>query len=269
MHFNRDELKALPFTFPKSVVREVVRSQMVEAQCSVQITFPVELKGPHVMEEIHFVGFLSKLLETRIMQVLRFKHGQIYSVNVSVFLGGNKPSRTGNVRGDITVNFSCDPDSSWRLVGLSLDEILCLQEQGPSDGDVSTILEIEQRAYENGLQENGYWLDRILRGYQSRIYAGDLNVSLKAQDEWRNKVRSFLTKVTMQEALQRILPSPCTKQYTVVILMPKLPRLQRLKSVLFSGEKRLGIEGKVLIGTAGTLVLAAFWWKYSRARNVT
>lgn len=269
MHFNRDELKALPFTFPQSVVREVVRSQMVEAQCSVQITFPVDLKGPHVMEEIHFVGFLSKLLETRIMQVLRFKHGQIYSVNVSVFLGGNKPSRTGNVRGDITVNFSCDPDSSWRLVGLSLDEMLYLQEQGPSDGDVSTILEIEQRAYENGLQENGYWLDRILRGYQSRFYAGDLNVSLKAQDEWRNKVRSSLTKLTMQAALQRILPSPCTKQYTVIVLMPKLPWLQRLKSALFNGEKRLGTEGKVVVGMATTLVLTACWWKYLRARNVT
>ena len=30
------------------------------------------------VEEIHFVGFLSKLLETKIMQVLRFKLGQVY-----------------------------------------------------------------------------------------------------------------------------------------------------------------------------------------------
>jgi len=29
------------------------------------------------MEEIHFIGFISKLLETKIMQVLRFKHGQV------------------------------------------------------------------------------------------------------------------------------------------------------------------------------------------------
>ena len=41
---------------------------------------------------------------------------QIYSVNVAVFLGGNKPSRTGDVRGDISVNFSCDPDISSKLV---------------------------------------------------------------------------------------------------------------------------------------------------------
>jgi len=41
---------------------------------------------------------------------------QIYSASVSVFLGGNKPSRTGNVRGDISINFSCDPAISAKLV---------------------------------------------------------------------------------------------------------------------------------------------------------
>jgi hypothetical protein len=42
---------------------------------------------------------------------------QIYSAVVSVFLGGNKPSRTGNARGDISINFSCDPAISSKLVG--------------------------------------------------------------------------------------------------------------------------------------------------------
>lgn len=37
-------------------------------------------------------------------------------------------------------------------MSLTLDEIQHLQEEGPSDDDVSAILEIEQRAHENGLQ---------------------------------------------------------------------------------------------------------------------
>lgn len=41
---------------------------------------------------------------------------QIYSAGVSVFLGGNKHSRTGDVRGDISINFSCDPEISFKLV---------------------------------------------------------------------------------------------------------------------------------------------------------
>lgn len=35
-----------------------------------------------------------------------------------------------------------------------MDEMLRLQEEGPSEQDVSTVLEIEQRAHENGLQVN-------------------------------------------------------------------------------------------------------------------
>ncbi|XP_020265173.1 zinc protease PQQL-like isoform X2 [Asparagus officinalis] len=232
LHFNRDDLKGLPFKFPATIIREVVRSPMVEAQCSVQLAFPVMLKNISMMEEIHFIGFLSKLLETRIMQILRFKHGQIYSVGVSVFLGGNRPSRTGDVRGDISVNFSCDPDIASKLVDFALEEISYLQHNGPSDQDVSTILEIEQRAHENGLQENYYWLDRILRSYQSRTYFGDVSTSFEVQDEGRTKVRRSLTPSTMQLALQRILPSPCKKQYTVVILMPQQSRLKFLKSLL-------------------------------------
>ncbi|XP_039004859.1 zinc protease PQQL-like [Hibiscus syriacus] len=167
--YNRDGLKGLPFKFPKAVVREVVRSPMVEAQCSVQLCFPVVLKNGTTEEELQCVGFLGKLIETKILQVLRFKYGQIYSACVSVFLGGNKPSRIGDVRGDMSINFSCDPEMSSKLVDLALDEVVRLQEEGPTDQDVATVLEIEQRAHEDGLQVNFFMccvdlaLDEVVR----------------------------------------------------------------------------------------------------------
>ncbi|KAK6236436.1 hypothetical protein SCA6_011773 [Theobroma cacao] len=261
-HYNRDDLKGLPFKFPTTIIREVVRSPMVEAQCSVQLCFPVELKNGTMVEEIHCVGFLSKLLETKILQVLRFKHGQIYSAGVSVFLGGNKPSRTGDVRGDMSINFSCDPEISSKLVDLALDEVVRLQEEGPSDQDVSTVLEIEQRAHENGLQENYYWLERILRSYQSRIYSGDAGTSFKIQEEGRSRVRESLTPSTAQSSLQRIMPYPCKNQYTVVILMPQASRFKSLRS-LFQHTAH-GRDAKILAGISGLTVLAACLWKYSR-----
>nr|XP_009764558.1 PREDICTED: uncharacterized protein LOC104216239 isoform X3 [Nicotiana sylvestris] len=265
LHFSRDDLKGLPFQFPTTITREVVRSPMVEAQCSVQLCFPVELKNEKMMEDVHFVGFLSKLLETKIVQVLRFKYGQIYSAGVSVFLGGNKPSRLGNIRGDISINFSCDPDISSTLVDLALDEILHLQEEGPSNDDVMAVLEIEQRAHENGLQENYYWLDRILRSYQSRIYSGDVGNSFEVQDAARSKVRSILTPLTAQLALQRIMPFPCKKQYTVVILMPQASRIKKLKSLMQSVSKSYSRDAKILAGIAGVTVLSLSLWKYSRS----
>lgn len=47
-------------------------------------------------------------------------HLQVYSVSVSAFLGGSKPSRFGNVRGEVAVSFSCDPDVAWKSVNPSL-----------------------------------------------------------------------------------------------------------------------------------------------------
>ncbi|GER43599.1 peptidase M16 family protein [Striga asiatica] len=79
LNFKRDELNGLPFTFPSTVIREIMRSPMVQAQCSVQLCFPVELKNANMMEDVHLTGLISKLLKTKIVQVLRFKHGQVRS----------------------------------------------------------------------------------------------------------------------------------------------------------------------------------------------
>lgn len=57
---------------------------------------------------------------------------------------------------------------------------------------------------------------------------------LQIQDEARLKVRTSLTSSTLQSALQRILPYPCKKQYTVVILMPQTSRFKLLGSVFQS-----------------------------------
>ncbi|XP_038711983.1 zinc protease PQQL-like isoform X2 [Tripterygium wilfordii] len=258
---DREDLKDLPFTFPRRIIREVVRSPMVEAQCYVQLSFPVELKNGTMVEEIHGVGFLSKILETKLMQVLRFKHGQIYSANVSVYLEGNKPSRTGDIRGDISINFSCDPDISSSLVDIALEEILLLQQEGPSDEDVSTALEIEQRAHENGLQENYHWLERILLSYQSRIYTGDVGAAFEVIDEGRLRVRKSLAPLTAKSALQRILPYPCKKQYTAVILMPQRSRLGALVKSIPTIYRN---NAKVLAAIAGLTVFGFSLWKHSR-----
>ncbi|KAJ8766724.1 hypothetical protein K2173_005335 [Erythroxylum novogranatense] len=263
-HFDRDDLKGLPFNFPTKIIREVVRSPMVEAQCSVQLSFPVVLKNGIMVDEIHNIGFLSKLLETKILQILRFKHGQIYSAGVSVFLGGNKPSRTGDIKGDININFSCDPDISLKLVDLALNEVLRLQEEGPTDEDVSTVLELEQRAYENGLQENYCWLERILRSYQSRTYTDDVGTSFELLDEGRSKVRQSLTPSSAQLTLQRILPYPCKRQYTSIILMAQTTRFQFLRSILQLQLTSFTTEAKVVATIAGLTIIAVSFWRNSR-----
>ncbi|GLT79043.1 hypothetical protein SLA2020_505530 [Shorea laevis] len=234
LHRKGDYIKGLPFNFPTTVVREEVHRSMVEEQCWVTLSFPVELMKGAMVEEIWHLHFLTVLFETKILQVLRFKHGQIYSASVSANLDGNMTCRTDDIHGYIRIAFSCDPKISSKLVNIVLDEILLLQKEGPSTQDVSTILEIEQRSYENGLQDNNKWLGKILSSYQSRIYSGDIGTSFKVNLEGRSRIRESLTQLTTQSAMQRIVPYPCKNQ-----------------------------DAKILAGIAGLRVLAHSLWRYS------
>lgn len=264
--FNRDNLKGLPCNSSSRKTRVVVRSLMVEVQCSVHISFPTELKSETMIEEIDFVEFVTRLLEMKMMQVLRFNHGKIYNVEVSSNFGSNKPSRNEDLRGDISIDFSCDPDASSILIDIALDEILRLQEHGPSEEDISSILEIEQRAHENGLQENYYWLYLLLRSYRTRFYNGDVSSTFQAQDKARTKVRQALTPLTMKWALQRILPYPCKQLYTSVILMPQRPRFHPLKSLPQFIKGTFDRNEKVAVGLIGMAIFSLSMWRSSHKR---
>lgn len=71
------------------------------------------------------------------------------------------------------------------------------------------------------------------------------DVVVQVQDEGRSKVRNSLTPLTAQLALQRILPFPCKKQYTVVILMPWASRFKRLRSFIRSVPNHYGRDATV------------------------
>ncbi|KAJ8444244.1 hypothetical protein Cgig2_028125 [Carnegiea gigantea] len=213
-----DDLKGLPSNPPAHIVKY---SPMVEAQCSVHISMQITLHNETMMEEMWFVAFLSQLLQTKMTQVLRFQHGQIYSVSVDSDFGYSKPSKTADLEGEISIGFSCDPNVSATLVDVALDEISNLQECGPSENDVSAVLEIEQRNHENDLQGNIYWLFQILRSYHSRLYSGDLGSTFEALDKARSRVHQTFSPLTAKWALHRILPYPCKGHYIAVTLMPE------------------------------------------------
>lgn len=44
-------------------------------------------------------AIVTKLVETKLMQLLRFKFGEVYTVSVSAFFGAEAPSHQGEVSG--------------------------------------------------------------------------------------------------------------------------------------------------------------------------
>ena len=53
------------------------------------------LRFPQAREEVYWLGLLCRLLETRLLQVMRFRYGEIYSASVAYFFGCEAVSNTG------------------------------------------------------------------------------------------------------------------------------------------------------------------------------
>ena len=64
-----------------------------------------------------------------------------------------------------------DSDDSSKLEIHSTNECCDdVQEEGPTEADVSSLRSIEQRSWENLQQENSYWQDMLTSTYMSRSY---------------------------------------------------------------------------------------------------
>eukprot|EP00899_Mesostigma_viride_P018829 jgi/Mesvir1/26948/Mv20668-RA.1 len=223
---SKETLKPLPFQFPDGILVEDVKLPMIEEMCATQITFPIVIKTENAVEEAYRARTMTRVVETKLMQMLRFKYGEVYSVSVTQFYGGAAPTK--DVRGDLAVNFSCDPASAPKLIDLTLEELSRLQEEGPTKEDVETAVELEKRAYEMGMQENSFWVDRIIDGYISRTFKGDIGESCAVREATRLKVLSEMSPETIRATLRRVLPYPCTEHYTAITLLPKVPVWRQL-----------------------------------------
>ena len=173
-------VKPLLFDFPTSPIRQEVRVIMPEPQAAAQLSWPLTIASSvagnsdahavaaAMIGEMLSVRLACRVLETRLLKLLRFRYGDVYSVTVSPYYGMEAPSATPPLHGDCAVSFSCDPDAAWRLVELALDELAALQADGPSVEDCSTAVELERRAFELSQADNAFWIERLLYGYKVR-----------------------------------------------------------------------------------------------------
>jgi hypothetical protein len=92
---------------------------------------PAPRRAP-TCEQVHWVALATRLLESRLLSLLRFKYGEVYSVSVSAFFGAEGPANKRCLRGDVAIYFTCDPAAAHRLRELALDELSRLQvSRGP------------------------------------------------------------------------------------------------------------------------------------------
>lgn len=218
----------LPWAFPQEPVVEDVQVAMVSPVTELQVTLPVALTRSRVREEGIWLHFACRLLETRLLQHLRFRKGKIYSVSVSPNFSLECASTIGDARGDVAVVLTCDPALRHNLRTATLEELTRLQEEVSSGEEVATLLQHEALQFENSLSQNNYWHEVLVTSYQSRSFverAGELDVLRQLFLDARDQVRRELSPEALREAFQRLLPYPATSRYTAVAMVPQLSPL--------------------------------------------
>jgi hypothetical protein len=173
--------------------------------------------------------FTSSIIERRLLALLRFKFGEIYTCAASASFAFEDPlARGAAFRGDVMVNFSCDPAAGKRLARLALEDITALRRDGPSAEEVATAVEVETRALEVREQENAYWRDYYEAVHNSRLRElldGDLDAVFALSEKTRRELMSSLTPEMIKEHVQRCLD---VRHRVVVVLRPQRPLWRRV-----------------------------------------
>merc|ERR1712048_706393 len=156
----RQAVMPLDITFPAKPVREEVRINMVDPKGSTVIYFPIQLQNVTVegkpesaeaeLRELFIVGYLVRMLETRLIEVLRFKRGQVYGASVGSDFS-SAPPHLGVVRhGTLRISFECDPAEADELVDAALAELKKLRDGSApfTDANVTAVLEQDKREFE-------------------------------------------------------------------------------------------------------------------------
>ena len=126
----------------------------IEPQSRVAIVFQDEM--PFSMEDRRTLSLLRESLDTRLREILREDLGGTYGVSVQAAL---RDAPYEHVQ--FVIMFGCDPERVDELVTSVWDAIRAMQTEGPSLEHLSSAREQSFRAWETGLEENGFWLNSL------------------------------------------------------------------------------------------------------------
>jgi hypothetical protein len=212
---------------------------MVEPMAMASITFPINIPNPDYdpatrRTEVTVAGsvalteeklrcvFSASIIERRLLALLRFTFGEIYTCAASASFAYQDPAARGpTFRGDIMINFSCDPSAGHRLAALAMEDVRAMQRDGPTEEEVATAVEVETRALEVRAQENAYWREYFEAAHNSRLAAlldGDLDKLYAITERTRTELMRGLNPEQIRAHLHRCLD---VNNRVVVVLRPQ------------------------------------------------
>jgi zinc protease len=99
---------------------------------------------------------LKESLQIRLLERLREDESGVYTPSTRISM-----SKYPQGRFNFTVQFSCAPENTDKLIASALDEIGILKKQGPPDVDLEKFKAETMRSLESASSTNGFWLSYV------------------------------------------------------------------------------------------------------------
>jgi hypothetical protein len=183
------------------------------------------VENPSVMTEerdLCDLDLLFDLLESRLVERIRFKLGKVYTINVSMDFSYSSPDPSKTLRGGVFVELGCDPDEAPKLIDVILAEVKELEDTGFKQEEIDTMKSKTMREHEERLRTNWYWAEELLAGALARE-------SLPLPDVLSHRANAFqasldeLTPESTKASLRRFVPlgkAGLPKSYFAATLKP-------------------------------------------------
>lgn len=232
-----------PLKFPNHVIKRTVRAHMTDPMSKASITFPVRFRNPDFGGPPTLLGgreltvakfktvMTASIIERRLLAVLRFEYGEIYTCHANASFAYQDPDVAGEMySGDIMVSFSCAPERGVHLAKHAREVVNKLRTRGPNEDEVQAVRECETRDFEVNRQENAFWREYITELYKSRLMGagildGDIEALYRMTEEVRDDVIKSLSPDVVREHLQAVLSMD---NHVTVILKPQRSTFRRI-----------------------------------------
>lgn len=187
----------------KQGTREITVNKGTEEKSSVRISWAYEIPSYDAQDDM-YVDALGEILTIKIIETLREKEGGIYGGGAR----GNM-SKMPYPSFNFNISFPCGPDSVDKLVKATMNEIVLIKKDGPTEKDLNKVKEAYLLEHKENLKSNRYWLSTLS------------NIDQEKRDI--KEVLEFETKVNNMTAdgVKSVANKYLTTDYLLAVLKPE------------------------------------------------
>jgi len=128
---------------------------------------------------------VCEALDIRLREVLREDQGGVYGVGVH---GGINREPINSY--SVSITFSCATENVDKLVGLTMDEIKNLKQNGAPQLNVEKVIAEDTRGLETSIKQNGYWRYNL----EQKVYHNEDPVTILQDGDMVKKLTVDKTK---------------------------------------------------------------------------